>query len=111
MGIGAKNYVDEVLETYMLALAGLDQCPESAATTVRGRLEANVERAERAFSDAAADRLQGDSTAIVDAVNRLAGANQALRAGFHDSKAIVGLLADLEQATGRAEDVVRAAHG
>ncbi|CAN5902972.1 hypothetical protein BH11PSE3_BH11PSE3_21080 [soil metagenome] len=109
MRLSPGGFVDQLFETYMLALVGLDQCPSSAPAPVKERLEANVERAERAFSDGIADGLQGRSQAITVAIDQLVGANAASRAAFHASKAIGGLLYDLEQATERAEDVLRAA--
>ena len=109
MGMSAGGFVDQLFETYMLALVGLDQCPSSAPAPVKERLEANVERAERAFSEAIADGLQRDTVAVEQAVGQLAGANATSRASFHASKAIGGLLYELEQATERAENVMRAA--
>ncbi len=111
MYVSAGGVVDHLFETYMLALVGLDQCPSSAPAPVKERLEANVERAERAFSIAVADGLHSGSAAIEEAVDQLSGANATSRAAFHASKAIGGLLYDLEQATERAEDVLRAARG
>ena len=110
MACAAREYVDEVLETYMLALAGLDQCPDSAGA-IRERLAANVERAERLFSDAVADGLAEASAAVDEAAQRLARANEASRAGYRNGRAIGDLLADLEQATEQAEGVLRASRG
>ncbi len=109
--MAATRYVNEILETYMLALAGLDQCPDSASEAIKGRLAANIERAERAFADAAADGLQSDAAAICQIVHRLTLANEVSRAGFHDGKAIGELLGNLEQATEYAENVLRTARG
>jgi len=111
MAFAVREYVDEVLETYMLALVGLDQCPDSAAGSIRDRLIANVERAERLFSDAVADGLHDASASVVEAARRLALANEASRAGYHNGKAIGDLLTDLEQATEYAAGVLRAACG
>jgi len=111
IAMAARRYVNEMLENYMLALAGLDQCPESAAEAIKERLSANIERAERAFADAAADGLQSDAAVICQTVHRLSHANEVSRAGFHDGKAIGELLADLEQATEHAESVLRTARG
>jgi len=109
--MAATRYVNEILENYMLALAGFDQCPDSAAEAIKERLAANIERAERAFADAAADGLQSDAATICQTVHRLTLANEVSRAGFHDGKAIGDLLVDLEQATEHAESVVRTARG
>lgn len=105
--MAARTHVDEMFETYMLSLAGVDQCPDSALPSVKNRLEANVERAEQAFADAVADGLNGDSSVIVDAVYRLAKANEASRAGFHDGKSINDLLDALELATEHARALLR----
>jgi|SRR5512139_1739592 len=109
MAMPARTYVDEMFETYILSLAGLDQCPDSAAPAVKNRLEANVERAERAFADAVADGLHGDSTAIGEAGYRLVKANEASRAGFHDGKSINDLVDALELATEHARVLLRTA--
>ena len=53
----SKERVDPILENYLLALAGVDQCSGNAPETVRSRLAVNLERAERAYADAAADGL------------------------------------------------------
>lgn len=109
MALAARGRVDEVFENYLLALAGADQCPDSASMETRQKLAANVERAERAFADAVADGLHGSSAALAQAVRDLADANEVSRVGFHNGRPIGDLLADLEQATGRAQVVLRVA--
>ena len=110
MALAARGRVDEVFENYLLALAGADQCPDSASMEIRQKLAANIERAERAFADAVvADGLHGSSAALAQAIRDLANANEVSRAGFHSGRPIGDLLADLEQATGRAQGVLRVA--
>lgn len=109
MASAARTRVGVVFENYLLSLAGVDQCPDSASDATRDRLEANVERAEKAFADAVADGLSGDSAGLAEAVRDLADANEAVRVAFHDGKAIGDLVADLEQATEQAGRVLRAA--
>ena len=59
-----RGRVDRVLENYLLALAGVDQCDASALEEVKTRLAANAARAERAWADAEADGLVDLDTAM-----------------------------------------------
>ena len=61
----SKERVDPILENYLLALAGVDQCSQNAPETVRSRLAVNLERAERAYADAAADGLRQPNGKLV----------------------------------------------
>jgi hypothetical protein len=102
------DYIDSLLETYLLALAGLDQCPDTAPRLVSDRLAANVERAERAFSDAAAGRLERASPAMRGAAHRLDLANEEARLSLREAKPIAALVDDLERATALATEMIDA---
>jgi hypothetical protein len=98
-----------VFETYVLALAGVDQCPEGAPQEVKDRLAEDVERAEKAFADAAADGLLRSSADMERALADLVDANAASRDGLHQAKQIGALMRDLEKATRLALSVLTAA--
>ena len=100
--------IDSLLETYLLALAGLDQCPDSAPHVVSDRLAANVERAERVFSDAAAGGLVRASPAMQAAAQRLDLANEEARRSLREAKPIAALVDDLERATALATQMIDA---
>lgn len=104
-----KERVDPILENYLLALAGVDQCSQSAPEIVRSRLAVNLERAERAYSDAAADGLVEVSGEMEVELDALARANQESRRRLHRGAPITDLLVDLEQGTEQANRIVRAA--
>lgn len=92
----AAEMIDCLLDTYLLALGGADQCPDSAPPEVKGRLLANVERAERAFSDAAADGLVRDCSHLVPVVGELFAANRRNRQSLHSAEPIARLVHELE---------------
>jgi hypothetical protein len=100
--------IDSLLETYLLALAGLDQCPDSAPGLVKDRLAANVERAERVFSDAAADGLEQADPSMQAAADRLDLANEEARRCLREARPIVNLVDDLERATAVATEMIGA---
>ena len=104
-----KERVDPILENYLLALAGVDQCSQSAPETVRSRLAVNLERAERAYADAAADGLVDVSDDMEAALGTLARVNQESRRRLHRGAPITDLLVDLELGTEQATRIVRAA--
>jgi hypothetical protein len=104
-----KERVDPILENYLLALAGLDQCSQSAPETIRNRLAVNLERAERAYSDAAADGLIDVSTDMEAELAALVRVNEQSRRRLHRGAPITDLLVDLEQGTEQANRIVRAA--
>jgi hypothetical protein len=101
----ASDALDGLLDTYLLALGGVDQCPECVPPEVKGRLQANVERAERAFSDAAADGLAGDCARLVPVVHQLLAANRTNRRSLREARPITRLVGDLEKATGLAVEI------
>ena len=104
-----RGRVDRVLENYLLALAGVDQCDASALEEVKTRLAANAARAERAWADAEADGLVDlDPAAGVD-LAALEGLVRRARAALLDGEPIGGLLEALEAGTDRAMRVVAAA--
>lgn len=105
----SRERVDPILENYLLALAGVDQCSQSAPETVRSRLAVNLERAERAYADAAADGLVEVSDDMEVELDTLARANQESRRRLHRGAPINDLLVDLEQGTEQANRIVRAA--
>lgn len=105
----SKERVDPILENYLLALAGVDQCSQSAPETVRSRLAVNLERAERAYADAAADGLVDVSSDMEAELRALAQLNEQSRRRLHCGAPITDLLVDLEQGTEQAGRVVRAA--
>lgn len=69
----------------------------------------NLERAERAYSDAAADGLVEVSDDMEAELGTLARANQESRLRLHRGAPITDLLVDLEQGTEQANRIVRAA--
>ena len=104
-----KERVDPILENYLLALAGVDQCSVSAPGTVRSRLAVNLERAERAYADAAADGLVDVSADMEAEIQALARTNEQSRRRLHGGAPITDLLVELEQGTEQAGRIVRAA--
>jgi len=105
----SRERVDRIFENYLLALAGVDQCSESAPDDVRSRLAANADKAEQAYTDAAADGLVGGSPGIDDEVRGLAQANERSRIALHDGRPMGSVLVDLEQGTAHAFGVLKAA--
>jgi hypothetical protein len=105
----SKERVDPILENYLLALAGVDQCSANAPETVRSRLAVNLERAERAYADAAADGLVEVSTDMETELGDLERGNGQSRRRLHGGARITDLLVELEQGTERANRIVRAA--
>ena len=105
----SKERVDPILENYLLALAGVDQCSANAADTVRSRLAVNLERAERAYADAAADGLVEVSDDMAGELCALERGNGQSRRRLHGGAPITDLLVELEQGTDRASRIVRAA--
>jgi hypothetical protein len=103
--------VDRILENYLLALAGVDQCDASAAEETKTRLAANAARAERAWADANADGLVDLAAPAVDDLAALDGLVRRARAALLDGEPIAGLLEALEAGTDRAMRVVAAALG
>ena len=101
----ATEMIDCLLDAYLLALGGVDQCPDSAPPEVKGRLLANVERAERAFSDVAADGLVRDCSHLVPVVERLFAANRLSRQSLRDAEPIARLVCELERATCLAVEI------
>jgi hypothetical protein len=101
--------IDRALETYLLALAGVDQCPEAAEPDVKARLRENVVRAEKAFADASTGALQAGSAAVEGALDDLAAANAAARAALTGAQPIAVLLERLESATIEALRALKAA--
>jgi hypothetical protein len=106
---GSKERVDPILENYLLALAGVDQCSQNAPEVVRSRLAVNLERAERAYSDAAADGLVEMSVDMEAELGALARVNEQSRRRLHRGSPITDLLVDLEQGTEQANRIVRVA--
>lgn len=105
----ANERVDRILENYLLALAGVDQCAVSASDEMKSRLAGNLERAERAYADATADGL-GDLSGDMEAELRaLVHANERSRAALHGGVPIADLLADLERGTEHARRILDAA--
>lgn len=100
----ASDAIDGLLDTYLLALGGVDQCPESVPPEVKGRLLANVERAERAFSDAAAG-LTEDCTPLQPVVCQLHAVNRTNRQGLRGAAPIARLVTELEKATSLAVEI------
>ena len=109
MSVVARQRVDSILENYLLALAGCDQCAASAPEDLKVRLTANVARAERAWSDAAADGLVDEPAGLSVELEALAGLNRRARKALHDAQPIAELLETLEAGTDRATRIVEAA--
>jgi hypothetical protein len=105
----SRERVDQIFENYLLALAGVDQCSESAPDDIRSRLAANADKAEQAYTDATADGLLGGSPGIDDEVRGLAQANERSRIALHDGRSMAAVLVDLEQGTAHALGVLKAA--
>ena len=104
-----KERVDPILENYLLALAGVDQCSTNAPETVRSRLAVNLERAERAYADAAADGLVEVSAEMEGELEALERTNEQSRRRLHGGAPITDLLLEFELATEQAGRIVRAA--
>jgi hypothetical protein len=105
----SKERVDPILENYLLALAGVDQCSQNAPDIVRSRLAVNLERAERAYADAAADGLVDVSDDMESELSGLTRVNAESRRRLHRGAPITDLLVDLEDGTDKANRIVRAA--
>lgn len=103
-----KDRVDPILENYLLALAGVDQCSQNAPETVRSRLAVNLERAERAYADAAADGLVEVTADMEAELGALARINEGSRRRLHRGASITDLLVELEEGTDHAYRIVRA---
>src|SRR5215510_4482834 len=95
----SKERVDPILENYLLALAGVDQCSQNAPETVRSRLAVNLERAERAYADAAADGLVEVTPDMEAELGALVRTNSESRRRLHRGAPITDLLVELEQGT------------
>ena len=104
-----RGRVDRILENYLLALAGVDQCDASAFEEMKTRLAANAARAERAWADAEADGLVDLDEAAAGDLVALEGLVRRARAALLDGEPIAGLLEVLEAGTDRAIRVVAAA--
>jgi hypothetical protein len=104
-----KERVDPILENYLLALAGVDQCSANAPETVRSRLAVNLERAERAYADAAADGLDDVSAEMEGELEALERTNEQSRRRLHGGAPITDLLVEFELGTEQAGRIVRAA--
>jgi len=105
----SKERIDPILENYLLALAGVDQCAASAPESVKSRLAVNLERAEQAYADATADGLVEVPTAMDADLRALAEANEQCRIQLHGGTPITDLVTDLEQGTYQAARIVKAA--
>ena len=105
----SKERVDPLLENYLLALAGVDQCSQNAPEIVRSRLAVNLEKAERAYSDAAADGLTEVSVDMEAELGTLVRINEQSRHRLYRGGSITELLVDLEQGTEQANRIVKAA--
>src|ERR1044072_3251700 len=92
----SKERVDPILENYLLALAGVDQCSTNAPETVRSRLAVNLERAERAYADAAADGLDDVSAEMEGELEALERTNEQSRRRLHGGAPITDLLVEFE---------------
>ena len=101
----AAEMIDCLLDAYLLALAGVDQCPDSAPPEVKARLLANVERAERPFSDAAAGALGRDCSHLVSLLRQLFAANRLGRQSLCNAAPIARLVSELERATCLAVEI------
>jgi hypothetical protein len=104
-----KERVDPILENYLLALAGVDQCSTNAPEAVRSRLAVNLERAERAYADAAADGLVDVSAEMEGELEALERTNEQSRRRLHGGAPITDLLVEFELGTEQAGRIVRAA--
>jgi hypothetical protein len=109
MTASASERLDELFESYILALVAVDQCPDSATEELKWRLRENVERAEKVFADGTADGLGSDSAVVDEEVRQLAEANLMTRTALRDGKAIAASLLDLENGTAHAVRVLMAA--
>lgn len=104
-----RRRIDEVLETYLLALAGRDQCPDSASPLLKHGLAENLERAEKAYAYAVADGLEAGSPTLDMAVANLTAANARAREGLQKTMPLAAVLVDLETSTRLALAVLAAA--
>jgi hypothetical protein len=108
MVVASRARIDLLLENYLLALACVDQCSEWVPEAVRTRLALNLERAERLYSDAAADGLAGRETGCEALHEALIKVNATTRAGLRDGWIITELVTDLELATKHAKRLYEA---
>jgi hypothetical protein len=109
-----KQRIDQVLEAYLLALAGRDQCPDSASPLLKHSLAENLDRAEKAYAYAVADGLEGGglearSLPLDMAVADLTAANARAREGLQKTIPLSAVLVDLETSTRLALAVLTAA--
>lgn len=109
MPSNAKDRVDQVLENYLLALAGIDVCPNAASAIMKGAFAENAVMADRAWHKAVADkRALSSSPAMESIVAPLATANRASRDALHNAEDMGTLLGRLQRGTRLA---VKAAAG
>lgn len=96
MPASSKDRVDQVLENYLLALAGIDCCPNAASAILKAAFAENAVTADRAWHRAVADKSStGSSQTMEGVVEALATANRASRDALHnaeDTGTLVGLL-------------------
>jgi hypothetical protein len=111
LSVASRARVDRILENYLLALAGADQCAASAPEDLKIRLTANVARAERAWSDASADGLVDELAAARAELAALVEITRRGRESLNDGLSIADLLETLEAGTDRAVRIVDAALG
>ena len=108
IAVASRQRIDLLLENYLLALACVDQCSECMPETLRSRLALNLERAERLYSDAAADGLAGGRQGTDAILEALVSVNASTRAGLRYGWIITELLSDLELATKHAKRLFEA---
>jgi hypothetical protein len=109
MPASATDRVDQVLENYLLALAGIDCCPNAASLILKAAFAENAVTADRAWRKAIADKSStGSSSTMEGVVAALATANRASRDALHSAEDMGTLLGLLQRGTRLA---VKAAAG
>lgn len=106
MSMTPKERLDEFLENYMLALAGVDKCPDNAPATIRARLADNALAADSALSNAIADELKKSDPTIDAAIAELANANEVSRNALRQTNQIAQVLGLLQRGTTLATRVL-----
>ena len=98
MPTNAKDRVDQVFENYLLALAGIDVCPNAASAILKAAFAENAVTADRAWHKAIAEKRNNSST-MEGIVAALAVANRASRDALHNAEDMGTLLGRLQRGT------------
>ena len=95
----AKDRIDQVLENYLLALAGIDVCPNAASAILKAAFAENAVTADRAWHKAVADKRMPNNSSMEGIAAALATANRASRDALHNAEDMGRLLGLLQRGT------------